>query len=168
MLQEKHIWRKWKSYRPWHTHKECSMCGEVKELTENFYVDRVRTCGWASRCKPCWKIYNQYMVYKHNAKTRGLPFKLSRPQFDKLVSGDCAYCGDPPNPVNGVDRKDSSKGYTVENAVSCCEDCNRLKMAMPSEKFKRKIHQISRYLKAQEAVERHSGKGGGEQGRLWD
>jgi hypothetical protein len=35
----------------------------------------------------------------------------------------------------GIDRLDSSKGYTKENSAPCCAVCNRAKMDMSEEEF---------------------------------
>lgn len=39
----------------------------------------------------------------------------------------------------GIDRVDSSKGYTVDNCVSCCRECNVSKGTMSLEAFLRKL-----------------------------
>lgn len=63
--------------------------------------------------------------YRHGARKRNLPWELCKDHFDFLMLGDCQYCGK--NPAKGVDRKDNSKGYTLENATSCCAQCNYAK-----------------------------------------
>lgn len=85
-------------------------------------------------------IYN----YKHNAKVKGINFKISDEEMIELFESNCHYCGDKPNNVinkknsngeyrfNGIDRKDNDKnlGYITENVVSCCSRCNFLKNKM--------------------------------------
>jgi hypothetical protein len=79
-------------------------------------------------------------------KARPLPFELTPEHFLVLISGNCFYCGVEPqlraasnkHPkifCNGVDRVDSSKGYLLNNCVSCCSTCNRAKLAMTREEF---------------------------------
>lgn len=95
--------------------------------------------------------------YKDRARFRDLPFSLTDEQFDRLTSSSCQYCGTPPSAVaragktrdpadtftyTGIDRIDSSKGYTVDNVVSCCGPCNRAKAAMPEERFLAWIQQL--------------------------
>jgi hypothetical protein len=46
-----------------------------------------------------------------------------------------------------VDRKDSSKGYTLNNSVPACKHCNTIKMDYSYEKFLNKIATISKHLK---------------------
>lgn len=84
--------------------------------------------------------------YRRNAKTRKLSWKLSRKQFENIVSGVCYFCKIPPESLwttpegsefcrNGIDRLDSSKGYEVSNCVPCCKICNRAKNNLPLDLF---------------------------------
>jgi len=88
------------------------------------------------------------------------PFKLSLEEYSKLIHGNCYYCGEPPTAdnmwnksgkrktsdklvyVNGIDRIDSSKGYTIDNCVSCCPQCNRMKLDYTKDQFLQKVKQI--------------------------
>jgi hypothetical protein len=36
---------------------------------------------------------------------------------------------------SGIDRKDNNKGYTLENSVSCCTQCNTAKLNFTTEQF---------------------------------
>lgn len=36
---------------------------------------------------------------------------------------------------NGIDRIDSSKGYTIDNCALCCRQCNYLKNNMSQDDF---------------------------------
>lgn len=73
----------------------------------------------------------------------------------KLYSSNCYYCGRGPQNTytstnvvkyqlkyNGIDRVDSTKGYTVENSVSCCFDCNRAKSNLTQMEFFNLIERI--------------------------
>ena len=55
---------------------------------------------------------------------------------------DCYYCG---NKVNGIglDRIDNRVGYTIKNVVSCCRDCNTMKMILSQREFIEKIIKIA-------------------------
>jgi 5-methylcytosine-specific restriction endonuclease McrA len=90
-----------------------------------------------------------YLDYVGNARRRGIPWGLTRPQFLEIAQGDCFYCGRPPvvlSPrrssqagttfaANGVDRLDSSKGYSPCNCVPCCRHCNWAKHDHTPEAF---------------------------------
>jgi len=47
--------------------------------------------------------------------------------------------------LNGVDRVDNSIGYTVENSVSCCAMCNRMKHAYGAAAFIEKCRAIANH-----------------------
>lgn len=88
---------------------------------------------------------------KSNARTRGLEFALTKHEALELVSSDCYYCGSPPEPrhpkgintlANGIDRVDSSLGYTNENTVSCCSMCNIGKWNKDAEEFLQWIKRV--------------------------
>lgn len=90
--------------------------------------------------------------YKWAATKRSLSFSLSAEEFRTLTSGNCYYCGIEPVRMvrprkvtggtdwgdykyNGVDRKDNSKGYDLNNCVSCCKTCNIAKSDMTFDEF---------------------------------
>ena len=43
---------------------------------------------------------------------------------------------------NGIDRLDNSKGYTIENSVTCCGRCNSAKNDMSLLEFKELVSKI--------------------------
>ena len=64
--------------------------------------------------------------YKRGAKQRGHEFRLTREQFESFWQKPCTYCGTDIETI-GLDRMDSSKGYTMENVTPCCFGCNARK-----------------------------------------
>jgi hypothetical protein len=92
-------------------------------------------------------INSLFNSYRHSAADRNLEFKLTREQFELLVLSDCQYCGcEPANMhhpkgcvegvlANGVDRKDNGVGYTPENCVPCCKNCNFSKRDQSYDEF---------------------------------
>jgi len=81
------------------------------------------------------RLCNQY---KSRAKRAGLEFSLSEEEFKNITSSNCHYCGISPNRsygegwkgyslaymTNGIDRKNNTIGYKLENALPCCTMCN--------------------------------------------
>lgn len=76
--------------------------------------------------------------YRADARNRGRTFLLTDDQFSVLTQGSCFYCGVAPSRdfsvvsgdhylCHGIDRVDSTGNYEIDNCVSCCESCNRLK-----------------------------------------
>lgn len=94
-------------------------------------------------------LWNRYI---HGAKSRNLDFILNKNEFTNLISTNCYYCNSFPNLkvnkreytlfYNGIDRIDNSKGYILENCVSCCSDCNYLKADITLDLII-KIHKIA-------------------------
>jgi len=89
-----------------------------------------------------------YASYEwHAVMDRSLTFNLTVDEFRALTKGNCFYCGVEPKQVsrnvsckgsytyNGIDRKDSSLGYSPENCVSCCGSCNKAKGKKSVEDF---------------------------------
>lgn len=88
------------------------------------------------------KERNSYGVYKRGASRRNYDFDLTEEDFNALITGDCNYCGTPPNPLNGVDRLNNEIGYNIDNCVPCCFNCNRAKGTLTIEQFKELIIKI--------------------------
>lgn len=100
--------------------------------------------------------------YRVGASRRGMEFNLTFEEFVKLVEQNCFYCGAKPELHeyelqymqktqkpwlhNGIDRIDSSKGYTIDNVVPCCSKCNYAKHEMTTEEFKKWLQQIYKYF----------------------
>lgn len=142
-------------------------CGNEK-VTCKYHAKRggIKSCGClGTGRKPLapgkssyTAIYNEY---KWHAKNRGYSFKLTKDQFIKIGSSDCHYCGALAGKVtrqsfvrlngdirfNGVDRKNNSKGYILENCVPCCSICNKAKGTMSYRKFKIWIKKLVNFYK---------------------
>lgn len=106
--------------------------------------------------------------YQCKAKKRGIEWTLSDEEFEKICSQNCAYCGAEPiqrqwkmgnknrgsgyhirlstERLNGIDRIDNSKGYTVENATACCGICNSMKLALTVDQFLTHLLLIIRHM----------------------
>ena len=137
-------------------------CGKQVDITVyNILSGHAKSCGclakykikgWGERKNPstaasiCHSIYHDYIK---NASNRNLIFELDEEQFKMLSKQDCVYCGRPPHRTssrnrsnltytyNGIDRIDNSRGYTLDNCVSCCTTCNLAKHTMNLDEFKK-------------------------------
>lgn len=95
--------------------------------------------------------------YRLGASERGLSFELSQSIIGRLITEPCWYCGQPPSReikttrslgfFSGIDRKDNSIGYTTDNCVSCCRQCNAAKGKLSSVEFIAWAHQAFSHLK---------------------
>jgi hypothetical protein len=90
-----------------------------------------------------------YSAYRGRANKKGIIFDISIEDFKRLVSEKCFYDGVEPyryikdkgrfsnkHLFNGLDRIDNTKGYTLDNVVPCCKECNIAKNNMSLEDFK--------------------------------
>ncbi len=113
-----------------------------------FRLEVVRNGEHHKRARKEGVAFRQYLSqYKSNAKTRSLSWELTEEQFRVLTSSPCYYTGVLPQleykgrnkhdvyVCNGIDRRDNSKGYTVDNCVPCCFEVNAMKRDFSEERF---------------------------------
>lgn len=111
-------------------------------------------------------------IRKNNRK-RLIGWALTKEQFCILIFGNCHYCGIEPNRehnvfkrtrykkarskeaqkrhedgkifVHGIDRIDPTRGYSIDNCVSCCTDCNYGKHTKTTEEFLTWINRVHKH-----------------------
>ena len=81
-----------------------------------------------------------------NRRSRNFSFELDFEQFSKLINSDCFYCGK--ENCRGVDRYNSSLGYTIENAVPCCGRCNEIKNDATVKELYKHLAKMVKHFKA--------------------
>lgn len=99
--------------------------------------------------------------YKRNARERGFSFDLSDERFFQILQNSCYFCGQPPTNqsrgtphsgvyvYSGVDRLDSSLGYTEGNTVPACKQCNWAKTDLALVEFFEFIRRVyEKHIKA--------------------
>lgn len=133
-------------------------CGRINSVAYcNLISGRTSSCGHHPGPRPerrvptsaFKKVVNQY---KAGARKRHLEFALTEDDLLRLFSGTCFYCEALPISTsrtqyssfryNGIDRKDNSKGYTLENSVTCCRWCNEMKWDHALDQFLNQIQNI--------------------------
>ena len=131
----------------WHWKCVCE-CGK-EQLIKHHNL----TLGLTHGCHGCAKRHHfrhsartQVLnIYKCNARNRKREWALTEEQFIDLTQSLCHYCLQPPNKrmvkpyetyvYNGIDRKDNNRGYTTENSLPCCSECNLAKGTRTYEAF---------------------------------
>lgn len=118
-------------------------CGKTIEVQCNsLRNNHTKSCGCLKKGLPSKEAeYNaRFRNYKISAAKRNYDWQLNREEFESIVTKNCYWCGDQPEYkeyrngkgkwgayMNGIDRLDNSKGYTIENSKPCCSTCNRIK-----------------------------------------
>ena len=85
-----------------------------------------------------------YRTTKYSAKKRNYEFNLSLNEFKDIVSKSCIYCNENKKRI-GIDRIDNFIGYTKENSVSCCKNCNMMKKDLSKKEFLSHIEKIYKW-----------------------
>lgn len=84
-----------------------------------------------------------YSNYKRTADSKNLDFELTIEVFESIVKSVCYYCSSlQERGFNGIDRLNHTKGYVLENCVSCCQMCNYMKNTLSIDVFLRRIEHI--------------------------
>ena len=136
-------------------------CGNLAIVgIHNLNSGSTKGCG-CLRLKPNGRASQDHILacYKIQAKKRGFQWQLPDDEFFRITSELCHYCGAAPtNTVrprysqnalfkyNGVDRKDSSGDYTLDNVVPACKVCQRAKLNMPYEEFLIYLGDVTKFL----------------------
>lgn len=131
---------------------------EIEEYLQNIEEEKRNQMGLRR------KYYQEYIG---NAVKRAIPFNLTFDQFNEIISQPCYYCGTEPyvhtsmlkranmqEPMLkcvGVDRKDSSKFYDLENCVPCCSRCNMMKQTYTAEDFLEHVRKIVEFQNNKES-----------------
>ncbi len=133
----------------------CKICNYMKtSLDVNTFIKRCKHIskhhdGDGELNYDIWrntKMVN-YSSYKSRAKKKNIEFELSKEEFNTLRSSECYYCGkeNTDKHLNGIDRDNNKKGYTMENSLPCCGECNFMKNEMTKEEFIKQCKKIATY-----------------------
>lgn len=118
---------------------ECKKCKKERRVQPSHV--KIQS-GYCTKCvkrfrHPFQTLYNTMLssIKRSNRRLkRNLEVTLTFEEFLFLTEIKmCGYCGNEvfwkqfgPGPYN-LDRKNNTKGYTFENVIVCCNDCNQQK-----------------------------------------
>jgi hypothetical protein len=162
----------------WNT--KCERCHTEKVTPRSIIVHKIPCrCTGNNKAGRPRKLSDEQIVlsslfstYRGSAIDKHLVWELSRETFWELVKENCHYCEQPPNLrtwncggwqrrgltaidvfANGIDRKDNTKGYSLDNVVSCCKLCQYAKRDLPYEVFISYLKRIAALPKFQPSKE---------------
>lgn len=72
----------------------------------------------------------RYRDFKARAARLGRKFRMSKRTYKRMILDGCYYCGKELLTETGgsIDRvNNDNRGYTTQNSVACCKDCNYVK-----------------------------------------
>ncbi len=154
-------------------------CGNFKIISsDNLRSRHTKSCGclqketsmkkgnsWKTKKKGEAGLNKLFYKYKTKLPTINLEFSLTKEKFKELTSQNCYYCDLEPRQIsnsgslkskykyNGIDRKNNSGEYTIENCVPCCKQCNLAKRQMTVSEFQGWVKRIHMNLKKWEIEE---------------
>ncbi len=138
-------------------------CGEKRIVRQYDIIHRqklqCKKCGWKQlgekKRKPDAGLNALILDYKKRCERDGLIFDLNNELFRKLTSSNCHYCNKKPSNrvfkdqdhrsqyiFNGIDRVDNKIGYTGNNCVPCCKNCNFAKGKLSYSEFRQFIRSV--------------------------
>lgn len=145
---------------------KCDCGKEIITNGQSLRNGQTKSCGCiiAGKKRSGDTVYLKLLrLTKWQSKKNNIPFELTLDEIKKIVHQNCSYCGRKPyierkayhrtrytkGPdtdeiilINGIDKIDPSKGYTLSNSVSCCKYCNRAKSDLTIAQFKELIKLI--------------------------
>lgn len=136
----------------WYDRKSWKECRIKRAITEEKYLShyrekktelqRTRRINNASKYKEEYttvhrSLAGRFNSLRQNAVRRDIGIDITFEQYKDLINNPCIYCrGELPKAGGGLDRKDSSIGYTISNCVPCCKKCNLAKHVMSQSEFR--------------------------------
>lgn len=128
--------------------------------------NRIKPAGQSAKIK-------LFGMCRSNARNRDLEFLLTKEEHFYIISQPCSYCGAEPikyNPylrkngticalhlkdhnmidrawilANTIDRVDNNKGYFLDNCVTACWPCNKMKVDSPVTDFLDQVLKIAKF-----------------------
>ena len=97
---------------------------------------------------PTWRggmRHQKYTQYLTAAQKRNYGFDLTKEEFNGFWQKPCHYCGGAIETI-GLDRVDSTMGYSIDNVVPCCSVCNRMKTDHTVEEFLEHVQKIYKMM----------------------
>ena len=128
----------------------CTSCnprpGQRLPIKTNPFINYIKPTIYSLDERTYRDYKKKFEVFNTHKTRKYKEFTLTLDEWTKLIHSNCYYCGAEPSlnnswnngcnrrtthpeefAMNGIDRVDPNKGYTIDNCVPCCQLCNRMK-----------------------------------------
>lgn len=141
-------------------------CGTTKVVVgRNLMSGGTQSCGCKLRehtesmRRPKAALNAIYTAHVNNGRVKQLG-SLDRATWERIIHMPCHYCGCREQRTSrgslracvvtivGVDRIDNDRGYTEENCVPCCGQCNRAKGTLATDTFVTWVNATYQHLRS--------------------
>jgi hypothetical protein len=142
--------------------KKIVSCSKLRAGNYKHCID----CSYEERSQKAPRVTQYQQMFKRlvldRCKKKNIEVSITVDDYTKIIIQDCFYCNDTPRQTNrfanrkyvntetifanGIDRIDSSIGYTLNNCIPCCTSCNYAKHKLTQEEFFEKIKKIYKHL----------------------
>lgn len=161
------------------------ICGKLLEVSSSNLSRGQASCGCqrgkTTSIRQKDRVFAiQKYVFQRNvqgtARARNISVEINEHDFARLCVKSCYYCGSEPYKkaedkqhgsnkalrsdkfilYNGLDRLDSSRGYTIDNVVPCCPRCNYAKNTMTVDEFVEWVGSVYEHMKFSQRAAVHA------------
>ncbi len=134
MLSKKEYMKKWHAEHP-----DYQKSPERRQSARK-YVESEK--GQITRDRYRKSMRGRYSLCKGYAKRSGIDFTITLEEFKQFWEKPCHYCNTT-GVFIGLDRIDSSRGYSNDNVLPCCYNCNVAKAELSYKDFIAMCHKIA-------------------------
>lgn len=109
----------------------------IRKIQKRHYwenLEKYRAKGRLDQSRRRGTLNYKFSEYKKAAKDHQREFLLSKEEFGMFWQKPCYYCTGSIQTI-GLDRLDNDLGYLLNNIVSCCYECNKMKRTMSHDGF---------------------------------
>jgi uncharacterized protein with PIN domain len=88
---------------------------------------------------------HKFYMYKYKAAERNIEFNLTSEEFNSFWQQPCNYCNREIDTI-GIDRVNNTVGYVMDNCVSCCSVCNKMKLDTPLDVWQANMAMVLKHM----------------------
>lgn len=153
--------------RKWNSKTLCSNCYQIawmkqakRKCVSCSSTDSKSSWYRGPKCDKCYhkekykksrgnELGQKYCKLVTAARKKGFILDISKDEYKKIIDETCYYCGYDLYYSCGysLDRIDGNSGYTKDNVVACCGDCNTIKNSILTKEETIKVVELIKKLR---------------------